>query len=316
MTTRPHGLCLLLLLSISAACQAPSSRPSATATDASAGAAVEPARAVEASARKTSASSDRVDGAPLDFVTYELDGRLWVFADGSQALHEFQTTGEPAKSITLVGMGPGGKTLRGPSKDLLLSYIYQRPGYHIEARDERLWVFAQDSDGYREFLEHGEPAKCVTLIGSGPDGRTLRGDERDVLKRYCFERPGFFVDYADERLLVFRTGSEGQAQYLASGEPAKSVTLVGVGPGGQTIRSDDKALIYEYLGSQPGFHLAARPFGDGYILWVLREGSEALAEFLDSGEPARSVTRLGVGPAGLTIRSDSAETIDAYLAAR
>ncbi|MEZ6196640.1 MAG: hypothetical protein R3F20_13090 [Planctomycetota bacterium] len=51
-------------------------------------------------------------------------------------------------------------------------------------------------------------------------------------------------------------------------------------------------------------------------LWVFREGSEALMEYEKVGEPAKLVTRIGEGPEGMTIRSDSGETIDAYLAAR
>ena len=45
-----------------------------------------------------------------------------------------------------------------------------------------------------------------------------------------------------------------------------------------------------------------------------REGSQALTEFLATGEPAKSVTLIGKGPGGVTLRSDERATIDAYLA--
>ena len=51
-------------------------------------------------------------------------------------------------------------------------------------------------------------------------------------------------------------------------------------------------------------------------LWVFREGSEDLAEFRKSGEPAKMVTRVGVGPNGMTIRAGDAKDIDDYLAAK
>lgn len=63
---------------------------------------------------------------------------------------------------------------------------------------------------------------------------------------------------------------------------------------------------------KPGFKTIVE---DGR-LWVFREGSKELAEFEKHGEPAKMVTRIGAGPNGMTIRSDSADTIDAYLAAK
>jgi len=57
---------------------------------------------------------------------------------------------------------------------------------------------------------------------------------------------------------------------------------------------------------RPGFAV----FMDDGRLWILREGSEDLATYLRVGEPAKSVTRIGVGPAGETIRSSDVETIN------
>ena len=63
---------------------------------------------------------------------------------------------------------------------------------------------------------------------------------------------------------------------------------------------------------KPGFYTEVR---EGR-LWVLREGSKELEEFKKHGEPAHQVTRIGAGPRGMTIKSSSAEVIDAYLAGK
>ena len=54
-------------------------------------------------------------------------------------------------------------------------------------------------------------------------------------------------------------------------------------------------------------------FEEGGRLWVFRTGSKALDQFLSAGEPAKSVTRIGVGPEGQTVRAPDVETIEAYL---
>lgn len=72
--------------------------------------------------------------------------------------------------------------------------------------------------------------------------------------------------------------------------------------------SSAKAVSYD----KPGFKTKV----DDGRLWVFREGSKELAEFEKSGEPAKMVTRIGAGPNGMTIRSDDASTIDAYLSAK
>ncbi len=51
-------------------------------------------------------------------------------------------------------------------------------------------------------------------------------------------------------------------------------------------------------------------------LWVFRSGSRELAAFQKSGPPARQVTRLGVGPGGMALKSTDASIIDGYLATK
>ena len=77
------------------------------------------------------------------------------------------------------------------------------------------------------------------------DGKTDGGAAEAAVEGY--DRPGFKTFEVDGRLWVFQEGSEGLAEYEASGEPGKSVTMVGEGPNGMTIRSDDKAVIAAYM---------------------------------------------------------------------
>ena len=61
---------------------------------------------------------------------------------------------------------------------------YEKPGFVAEMVDGRLWVFEEGSPELEEFRRVGEPAKSVTLVGEGPEGVTLRGPDRETLRRY------------------------------------------------------------------------------------------------------------------------------------
>ncbi|MGE0193405.1 MAG: hypothetical protein AB7T63_15345 [Planctomycetota bacterium] len=197
------------------------------------------------------------------FQVFEDDGRIWVLRDGSEDLAEYLAVGEPAKSVTLIGVGPGGRTVRSSDKATIEAWLgaygmvagrstaFGRPGFDVFERDGRLWVFASGSKDLEEFLAHGEPAKSVTLVGAGPEGRTLIGPSREVLDSYRtsirYGAPGFAVFLDDGRLWVLREGTEDLEQYLSVGEPAKSVTLIGVGPEGQTVRAPDRETADAWL---------------------------------------------------------------------
>jgi hypothetical protein len=126
-----------------------------------------------------------------------------------------------------------------------------------------------------------------------------------------YAKPGFYVALEDGRLWVLREGSKELADFLEHGEPAKLVVRPGAGPAGITLKSVDAETLSEYLLTRPGFRVEME---DGR-LWVFREGSEALAELLEHGEPAKQVVRPAAGPDGITLKSVDAETLDAYLAA-
>jgi hypothetical protein len=57
------------------------------------------------------------------FVTEVRDGRLWVFRVNSAELQEFRTQGELGKSVTRVGAGPNGMTVRAADVQTLDDYL-------------------------------------------------------------------------------------------------------------------------------------------------------------------------------------------------
>lgn len=61
---------------------------------------------------------------------------------------------------------------------------YDKPGFVTFEVDGRVWVFKTGSDALKEFEEHGEPAKQVTLIGKGPEGKTLKSDDMNTAEEY------------------------------------------------------------------------------------------------------------------------------------
>lgn len=159
-------------------------------------------------------------------------------------------------------------------------YLKQKPGYSEKNRD---WYWVH-------FLADG------SVVSASPDKETHR-------------KPGF-VTWVDEgRLWIFELTSVEAADFVKSGDLAKSVTRIAAGPNGMTVRSADTETMDAYLTARDGFETF---IVDGR-LWVFRSGAEALAEFKQFGEPSRSVTRVGVGPNGLTVRSVDGATIDAYL---
>jgi len=63
----------------------------------------------------------------------------------------------------------------------------------------------------------------------------------------AYARPGFEVYEEQGRLWVFRDGSPALKDFLASGEPAKRVTLIGAGPSGKTLLGADRESLDAYL---------------------------------------------------------------------
>jgi hypothetical protein len=273
----------------------------------------------------TAGADARVEAAAYDlpgFRVYEDEGRLWIFQDGSKAHDSFLSEGEPAKRVSLIGAGPDGKTLYGADGDVMKAYAdtmrYRTHGFVVVAAGDRLWVFRPGSAGHKEFVAKGEPAKRVALVGEGPDGKTLYAAEVDVARDFAntwkYRTEGFVVIGHEGRLWVFRAGSPAYADFVSKGEPAKRVTRVGAGPDGLTVLGADEEAIADFCAphefAQAGFAVIAE---DGR-LWIFEDGSQDHQTFLAMGEPAKSVTLVGAGPGGRTLRSTEIGILHDYMA--
>ncbi len=189
---------------------------------------------------------------------------------------------------------------------------FARPGFFTAIKDGRLWVLREDSQALAEFKQQGEPPKSTTRIGAGPMGMSIRAADSETIIEYLAAKEGFSADLIDGRLWVLREGTPEQEAFVEDGPPPHSVTQIGAGPLGTSIRSVDRETIIAYLAAKPGFHTELR---DGRI-WVLREGTPEQEAFVEDGPPPHSVTQIGAGPLGTSIRSVDRETIIAYLAAK
>ena len=258
---------------------------------------------------KTSADKNPYD--KRGFMATVDDGRLWVFKIGTPELLEFKKTGEPAKHVTRPGAGPGGMTIKGADTDTITEYLTQRAGFVTRVSDGRLWVFRDNSEDLAAFDAGKINEKHVTRPGAGPDGMTIKAVTSADIDDYRVAKPHFVTRVVDGRVWIFKPGSEELNEFDTQGELAKHVTWPAAGPNNITLKGADEETLQAYVAAKPGF---ATIIEDGRI-WVFREGSDGLAEFEKSGEPAKCVTRPGAGPLGMTIKSVDAETIAAYLAA-
>lgn len=139
------------------------------------------------------------------------------------------------------------------------------------------------------------------------DGTVLK----TVADRDPYAKRGFVTELdEDGRLWVFRTDSIELAGFLAKGELAKHVIRPAAGPNGKTLKGPDSDTILAYLAAAEGF----TTFLDEGRIWAFRNNSDALAQFLANGEPAKQVIRPAAGPLGMTVKSDDSSTIEEYVA--
>ncbi|MFM1872169.1 MAG: Virginiamycin lyase [Planctomycetota bacterium] len=122
------------------------------------------------------------------FKTFSEDGRLIVFREEDAEAATFLQHRELGKSVTRIGVGPGGATLRAPDAETIEAFLLSGKGFVVRLQEGRLWVFAANSPEWREFLQHGEPAKSVTRIGAGPDGKTVKAPDAAVLDGWLASR--------------------------------------------------------------------------------------------------------------------------------
>lgn len=244
-----------------------------------------------------------------DFLTFEEDGRLWVFHIQDPALADYISKGELAKHVIRPGIGPRGMTLKSSDYDTINEFISLKDGFTTSLEDGRLWVFKTDSDELASFQEHGEPAKCVVRPAAGPGGLTIKSSDADVIEQYINAKSGFEIRMSEGRMWVFTAGDPAIEEYDHQGELAKHVIRPGIGPRGMTLKSNESDTITNYLVQQEGFSVTIE---DGR-LWVFATGSDAHQSFLEHGEPAKCVVFPAAGPVGMTVKGADREVINAYL---
>ena len=169
-------LCTLVLLAGSGCQSEPSHAPSPREKD------LAPMKGSED--KKPDSAVSGPSFARTGFATRLKDGRLWVFYEGAKELEEYDKSGELAKQVVRVGIGPGGVTIKGPDADIILAYLEARPGFVTRGKDGRLWVFRAGDKELAEFDKTGEVAKQVTRAGAGPGGVTLKGPDVETLDEY------------------------------------------------------------------------------------------------------------------------------------
>ena len=62
-----------------------------------------------------------------------------------------------------------------------------------------------------------------------------------------YDKPGFVTHEKDGRIWVFKVGSKGEEEFKKHGEAAKQYSLIGQGPKGMTLKSDDQQTLDEYI---------------------------------------------------------------------
>lgn len=169
---------------------------------------------------------------------------------------------------------------------------YDRPDFVTQVdEDGRLWV-------WREGEEMEKADKHVTLVAAGPDRRTVKALDRETADAYLAWKPGFTTEFVEGRLWVWREGEEQE-------KPDKHTTMIGVGPGGVTVKAVERDTIVAYLVAAEGF---ATEIDEDGRLWVWNE--QEAREM-----PDKHVTMVGAGPMRTTLKGLERETLEAYLAA-
>lgn len=169
------------------------------------------------------AAETATKASPFDkpgFITSVEDGRLWVLRPGQEKSNN---------SVTLIGQGPQGMSVRALDRETAVEYIANKPGFNVTYEDGRLWVLKPGQE---------KSNNNVTLIGQGPMGMSVRALDRETAVEYIASKPGFNVTYDNGRLWVLKPGQE---------KSNNNVTLIGQGPMGLSVRGLDRETLDEYL---------------------------------------------------------------------
>jgi len=149
---------------------------------------------------------------------------------------------------TALGIGCKSAWLEADGGPLEGTGPHAKYGFVTFEQENRIWVFRHGSKELQDYAAKGEPAKHVTLIGRGPQGKTVRAPDSDTAYDFLYGKPGFVVwPDPENRLWIFKRDAKELQDYYAKGELAKHVTRIGAGPGGMTVKAPDAATIDDYL---------------------------------------------------------------------
>lgn len=182
-----------------------------------------------------------------DFVARMVKGHLWVFRCGSKEAADFAKSGAPAHNVTRVAAGPQGVTVRAPDAATIDEYLASKSGFVTAMKDGRLWVFRKGTKELEQFRKTGDLAQHVIRPGAGPAGMTLKSPDAQTIMEYLTGRDGFSTVYKNDRLWVFRQGTEPLWKFRKDGDLAQHVIRPAVGPLGLTIKAPDAETAELYL---------------------------------------------------------------------
>ena len=126
---------------------------------------------------------------------------------------------------------------------------FARKGFAAKLVDGRLWVLRLGSADLPAMLEAEGPEKHVTLPNAGPEGLTIKTDDRETAVEYLIAKPGFTTFFDNGRAWIFREGSEAATKYAQGIKPEKYVTRIAAGPMRTTLKALDAETIDAFLGN-------------------------------------------------------------------
>ena len=85
-----------------------------------------------------SASADKEKFRKPEFVSWEIEGRLWVFVMTSPEAADFAKSGELAKNVTRPGAGPNRMTIRSADSETIDAWKATKGGFFVKEDEGRL----------------------------------------------------------------------------------------------------------------------------------------------------------------------------------
>lgn len=155
-----------------------------------------PALTLGMGSRGAARAQEQVEAAATNydrpgFATRMHRGRLWVFAEGSEALAAFDAGGRtPAVHTVRPLAGPDNLTVCSPDTNDLIRYLTWRPGFETRIHRERLWIFPVGAEELARFdAEQRVPATHVIRPLAGPMGMTIIAVDAEILDAYLAVQP-------------------------------------------------------------------------------------------------------------------------------